>query len=169
MTKTFPVQPVWRFTLLLLPALGLFAIGAATIEWLGIVERGTLLDTASEAERWTAFVVGVLLLPWGLSALPHARLTIDDQSLHHLGFGVLCTTRTIRFDDVRRWGHAVARNRGRREPMLAFELHTGDVRLVKLAMYRSQQEIRQLLTAALGEPAPATATMTGVRFDEPAR
>lgn len=167
MTKTFPMQWTWRISLLLLPTLGLIALGLSACELAGLAERGSLLGEASDAERWVALVVGALLLPFGLSALPHARLTIEEHALGYLGFGLLCTTRELRFEDVRRWGHATGRNQGRREPRLVFETHDGRLRLVKLAMYRDQQGVRAALTERLGEPAPASATMTGVRFDDP--
>jgi len=165
--KTFPMQFTWRFALMLLPALGAIALVMAGAELLGLVERGAWLGEAGDGERWGAVVVGLLLLPFGLSALPHARLTIDANEIRYLGFGFLCKTRTLALADVRRWAHVVGRNQGRREPLLAFERQDGNQTVIKVAMYANQDQIRALLTERLGEAAPASATMTGVKFDEP--
>lgn len=164
MRAMFPMHWSWRLALALLPLAGGAALVAALLELSGAVARGTLLGEAGDAERWVAVAFGALAAPFGVSALRHARLSIDDVGLHHLGFGLLCSTRTVAFTDVNRWGHAVTSNRGRREPHLLFELHSGDERLVKLAMYTGQQRILAALSQRLGPPAPAEATIAGVRF-----
>lgn len=164
--KTFPMQFAWRFALILLPVLGAVALVTAGAEMLGFVARGAWLGEAGDGERWAAIVVGILLLPFGLSALAHARLTIDTDEIRYLGFGVLCKTRQLPLADVRRWGHAVGRNQGRREPMLVFERQDGNQTVIKVAMYAHQTQIRALLTERLGPAVSATATMTGVRFDD---
>lgn len=164
--RIFPMQWAWRLALWMLPTLGAVALVTAGAELLSLVERGTLLGEARDAERWVAVAVGAVLLPFGLSALPHARLTVDGTHLRYLGFGLWCTTRSLALADVRRWGHAVGRNQGRREPQLLFELRDGSLRLIKSAMYARQGELLRLLTERLGPPTAARATMSGVRFEE---
>lgn len=91
-------------------------------------------------------------------------LATAADALRYLGFGFVCFQRSIPFADVRRFGHAVVTNRGRRERHLLFELHTRELRTVKLAMYRDAARAIELLTERLGAPAPTTATVAGARF-----
>ena len=163
--EVFPMQWAWRIALGLLPVLGLVALVTAGLELSGIVSRNALLRDASDAERYVALAFGVLILPFGITAWRHARMTIEDRGLGYLGFGFVCKTRWLAFDDVTRWGHAVGSNQGRREPLLLFELRDHSTRLIKLAMYDRQDRIRELLTERLGAAAPASATMSGMRFD----
>tara|TARA_R110002072_G_scaffold228234_13_gene385444 strand:- start:22706 stop:23212 length:507 start_codon:yes stop_codon:yes gene_type:complete len=167
MIQTFPMQWAWRLALALLPLLGVIALVAGAAELGGLVDRGAWLGEARDAERWVAVAVGTLLLPFGLTALLHAKVTIDDEHFRYLGFGFLCKTRCLAFAEIRRWGHAVTRNQGRREPMLVFEGHDGQRHSVKLAMYSNQDGIRSLLAERLGAAAATSTTITGVTFDEP--
>lgn len=161
------MQWTWRLCLALLPLAGGVVAVLCGLELGGVVARGALIGDAGDAERWLAVAFGVLVQPFGLTALRHARLVIDQEALHHLGFGFVCGPRTIPFADVQRWGHAVATNRGRRERHLVVELRSGERRHVKLAMYAGIDRVLALLTARLGAPAPASATLGGVRFDGP--
>lgn len=153
--------------LLLLPVLGEAAVVVCGLELTGLVARGALLGEAGDAERWVAVAFGLLVQPFGWTALRHARLVLDEQAFTWLGFGFVCGPRTLRFADVQRWGHAVVSNRGRRERILLFGLHGGEQRSVKLAMYRDASAVLAQLEARLGAPAPASATIAGVRFDAP--
>lgn len=157
----------WRLCLALLPLLGATVAVLCGLELAGVVARGALIGDAGDAERWAAVGFGLLVLPFGLSALRHARLSIDDRALRHLGFGFVCTTREIAFVEVQRWGHAVVSNRGRRERILRFELRGGGAPTVKLSMYACGAQVLALLEQRLGPPAASTATVTGVRFDQP--
>ena len=161
-----PMQMVWRFAFVMLGGVGLIAMAAVAAEATGIVASGRLLEDAGDAERWVAFGFGALVQPFAWSALAHARLSLTDDELRYLGFGLLCRSRAISWRDVRRWGHATARNENRREPMLIFELQDGSTRTIKLAMYARQQQVRDELTRRLGPATPAKATITGVQFDE---
>ncbi len=163
----FSMQWTWRLALVLLLAIGALAAITAGLELSGAVARGAILGQAADAERWVALAFGVLTMPVAITALRHANLRIDEVGLHHLGFGLICRTRTIRFAEVRRWGHATTSNRGRREPHLLFELDDGSERSVKLAMYQGQSRILEELRQRLGAPAAVSATIAGVRFDQP--
>lgn len=161
------MQRTWRLCLLLLPVGGAAVAGLGCLELAGLVPRGALLGEASDAERWVAIAFGLLVQPFGWSALRHARLVIDAERITWLGFGFVCGPRSLPFAEVQRWGHAVAQNRGRRERHLVFEDRRHVVRTVKLAMYRGQDRVLVLLQERLGAPAPASATFGGVRFDAP--
>jgi hypothetical protein len=165
MRHVLPLHRTWRLCLALLPIGGGGVAVMCGLELLGVVARGELLGAAGDGERWAAVVFGVLVQPFGLTALRHARLVIDDVALHHLGFGLVCTTRTLPFADVRRWGHAVTRRRGRRERHLLFALGDGTFRTVRLSMYAEPERALALLQDRLGPPAPTTAGLTGLRFD----
>ena len=167
MPQVFPMQWIWRLSLVALPVLGAVAAVLCGLELAGVVPRGALIGDAGDPERWAAVAFGVLVQPFGWTALRHARLVIDATRLTWLGFGLVCGPRTLPFADVQRWGHAVVRTRGRRERILLFGLHGGEQRSVKLAMYRDASAVLERLEARLGAPAPASATLAGERFDAP--
>lgn len=158
------MRATWRLVLALLPIGGALVAALCGLELAGIVPRGALIGSAGDGERWVAVAFGLLVRPFGISALRHARLVIDGDAVHYLGFGFVCRPRTILFADVRRFGHAIVTNRGRRERHLAFDLGSGDVRTVKLAMYADPDRILELLTARLGAPAATAVTLRGVHF-----
>ncbi|MCK5941469.1 MAG: hypothetical protein KAI24_05820 [Planctomycetes bacterium] len=160
MQHTFPLQFGWKLTAWAVPVLGVFAIVT------GLAPSLVMDEPISQAERWVAVIVGGVMVAIGFGLAINARCVIDKHQLHYFGFAPMEMTRRLAFDQVRRWGHAVGSNQGRREPMLAFELHDGSKRLVKLAMYERQGEIKALLSERLGPPTPAKATMTGVVFEE---
>ena len=164
--QTFRMQLAWRSCFWMLLGLGAAALVLGTAELGGLVPRGAVLDATSDLERWVCVAVGALLVPFAALAKGHLQLTLDDRELRYLGFGPLPRTRALALSDVLRWGHAVARNQGRREPMLLFELRDRTTPSVKLAMYEGQAEILRGLTERLGPPAPAVATVAGLRFEE---
>ena len=164
--RDFEMKWSWKLALSVALLLGVGALLTAGIELTGLVQRGSLLGQATDAERWIAVVVGVLLAVLGATALRHARCSVAADSFRCLGFGLPCKTRALRISDVRRWGHAVGRNRGRREPLLLFERCDGTTQLVKLAMYTRQRELLAALRERLGPETAASATLAGVRFDE---
>ena len=150
----------WQLCLCSIPVLGCVAM------MVGIAPSLLVDEAPSEAERWVATIVGAVMLSLGVGVVPHMRCTIDATQLRYFGFGPWATTRSLAFAEVRRWGHAVGRNQGRREPLLLFELRDGSSRTVKLAMYREQARIRERLAERLGPESPARATLTGLRFDD---
>lgn len=166
------MQTVWRLCLVLLTGLGAVAAALAAAELTGLAARGALLGPAGDGERWAALVVGALLVPFGATALRHGVFVVEPDRIGWLAFGLVCRTRWLRVADVARWGHAVGRNRGRREPLLLFATRDslaepgGRRHLVKLAMYAQQQRLLEVLAERLGPPTQAHATMTGVRFDD---
>jgi len=166
--QVFVMQPAWKACFWTLLGAGATAVCLGGAELLGLVERGALIGDASDAERWAAVAVGALLIPFGWRAFGRAQLTVDDETITYLGFGPLPVTRALGLAEITRWGHAVGRNQGRREPMLLFGLADGSTRAVKLAMYSRQADLKSLLRERLGPATAASATVTGVRFEEPA-
>lgn len=164
--NVFSMSWPWRLSLALLPAAGAAVAIACGLELAGIVPRDAITGGAGDGERWAAVLFGALVQPFGLSALRHARLVVGTTHLEYLGFGFVCRPRSIAFADVRRWGHAVATNRGRSERHLVLELHDRSHRTVKLAMYQGAPRVLEALQAKLGAPAAATATLAGIRFDD---
>ncbi|MDA1222142.1 MAG: hypothetical protein O3B85_08985, partial [Planctomycetota bacterium] len=100
----------------------------------------------------------------GGTCLRIAFLTIDGDRISALGFGLLGRQRRLAFRDIRRWGHGVERNRGRRHSTALFETKDGRSRSIKLEMYESRSEILRALTERLGEPEPVQDAFTGLRF-----
>jgi hypothetical protein len=162
-----PLRGSWRLSIALVMAGGLAAAGACGLELSGVVARDALLRGAADSERWLGLAVGLLMQPFGWSALRHARLRIDRESLQWPRFAWLCRLRRLRFRDVRRWGTAVATNRGRRERRLLFELHDGAQIEIKLAMYSRPDAALAALQAGIGHPVGVTASLTGLHFDDP--
>ena len=147
--RTHAMLWTWRACLAALPLLGLVALVLAGGELAGLVPRGAWLGAATDGERGAAVAFGALVQPFGWTALRHARLTIDRHDLRCLAFGFVCRTVRVPFAEVRRWGHAVGRNRGRREPLLLFELRDGTTQLVKLARHAGPAAVRRTVADAL--------------------
>jgi hypothetical protein len=164
--EVFPMQWSYRAVLVFMGLSGVVVAGLCLAEILGILSPGALIGRARDAERWVAVALGVLMQPPLVTALRHSRLAVDEHELRHLGFGLLCKPRTIRFADVARWGDAAAKRGGRRERLLIFGLHDGTRPTIKLSMYAGADRVVELLRERLGEPAPARITMAGVRFEE---
>lgn len=160
-----PIQWSWRLAIVLVLAGAGAAAAIAGFELTGLLTRGAVLGPAGDGERLAAVAVGLMLQPFGWSALRHGRLVLAEDRLLHLGLGVWCRPRAVDLGDVRRWGTAVASNRGRRERLLLFERRDHSTELVKLAMYAEHAAVLAWLTQRLGPPAAASATLSGVRFD----
>jgi hypothetical protein len=154
----------WKLAFVLLLAMAAGTGAAALAELTGIVERGALLDDASDVERWVVIAVALFALPFGGTCLRNAFLAIDDDSISALGFGLLGHQRRIAFRDVKRWGHGAEQNRGRRHSTALFETKNGRRRSIKLEMYEGRSEILGALTDGLGEPEPVRDAFTGLRF-----
>ena len=165
---TFPMRGTWRIALAALPiGAGMVAL-AAGAELLGLVAFGALLGNAEPTECIVALVFGVLVQPFGWTALAHARLTMTAHELQWLGFGFLCKTERLPWHAIARWGWGKVTNRGRSECILLLATRDGAVRSIKLAMYRGQDEALARLQARLGAPAAVRSGLAGLSFaDEP--
>jgi hypothetical protein len=164
---TFPMSPLWRGLLWALVGLGLVAALSSAAELAGLAERDALLRGAADAERWVALVVGAAMILFGWSAARHARMTLDDEELSFLRFGLLCGTARVPLRRIRRFGEGWEQNRGRRQRVLLLELDDGSRPAVKLAMYTGQDRLLAELGARLGqEPAPTKTTFLGARFED---
>jgi len=154
----------WKAAFVLLLAACGGAGTAALLELTGLVEPGSLLEDASEVERWVVICVATLAIPFGWTCLQNAYVTIDEDGLTALGFGLLGHQRRIALRDVKRWGYGKERNRSRRHTIALFE--TGDRRRhsIKLEMYEGRTEILNALEERLGAPAPTRDSLTGLRF-----
>lgn len=164
--REFPLQWSWRLALLTLPVGGGLAAGMCALELAGLWPRGALLGEAGDGERWFGLAFGLLVQPFGLSALLHGRLRLQGDALHHLRLGFVCRSEALSLRDVVRWGSAFATNRGRRERHLRFALRDGSRQSIKLAMYREPARILAELERRLGPPAPTSAVLGGIEFDD---
>lgn len=165
-TNVFPMQWTWRGMLIALGVLGVVALVLAALELSGIVERGLLLKDAGDGERWAAAAVGAALLPFVITTLKNARLTIDGTAITTLRLGILSRSETLPFAEIKRWGTGQETNRGYRHRMLLFERHDRTKRSIKLQMFSHQNALLRALEERLGPPAEVESRIGGVRFAE---
>jgi hypothetical protein len=94
-------------------------------------------------------------------------MRLDHRTLEYLGFGVLCGTRSVKLDDVRRFGVGLEKHGYQRYHVLVLELKDGSKRSVKVSMYQRWRELVAALGEALGqEPVSGRQSWTGVKLED---
>ena len=152
---------LWSLTAVAL--LGAVVCGA---EACGLVALGAWSQSGNRAEVVIGAIVSVMLLPFAITALRHARLTIDRDGIAFLAFGVLCCRHFVPWDQVRRYTSAMERASKVRRRMLLLELRDGSNRAINLSMYGAPKAALSAIESYLGPPAAGKAGITGVGFDD---
>jgi len=93
---------------------------------------------------------------------------MDERGVSFLSFGLLCSTETVPWSEVRRFGdRVVTEGPGRRGRLLLLELAGGGRRIVKISLYRRARDVIRRISAHLGrEPTPTRWDPGGVTFEK---
>ena len=151
--RTFEMSFVWRGCFFALLAAGIGAIGY------GIYGLTTGRVEAETVELWVATIVGMFLIPFAITALRHARLTINAEEITYLGFGPLCTTRTLELREIARFGLGREKGSGGgTHAILLLELTNGTSRAIKIESYERYGEFVSALEELTGKARSDTKT-----------
>ena len=162
------MKPLWQACFWLLLVVGGGAFVASVLELLGVFAKGELLgEEATDPGRIGAVIAGVLILPYAITGLLHARLAIDDERMTFLGHGLWCRTRRVELRHIKRHGWVINKRQGRRELMLLLELDDLTRQSVKLEMYKGGRRFLEQLEARVGPATPVEVGVWGARFEEP--
>ena len=162
---TYPMNFTWRGCFFMLFAMGLVAAVYCALVLAGI-DLAPEGEKAGKGEAAAGLVVGLLLLPFAVTGLRHARLEITDEELRYLGFGFFCTTRAIELSRIERFGTGTVKGSGGgNERILILETIDGQQPQIKLAMYQRWGEFLKELGQRIGkEPQEVKRSLKGLSF-----
>ena len=147
--------------------LGLVAIGIGVAGFLGVPVGKDGKEQASTVELVVAIVVGLGMIPFGISALRSARIELDDEAFQYLRFGVWCTLASVPLRHITRHGVGEERHGYQRYHVLLLELVDGGKRSVRISMYENWRSFVEQLGAVLEQDQAGTKTsMLGAAFEE---
>ena len=166
---SFPLTRLHRSVFAWCAGLGLFAIAAGAG---GLLREQLQLSWAPEGsptEHGLAVLVGLLLVPFGVSGFRLPGLRIDAEELRFIGMGLPCRERGIALRSITRVGIGTERQRSGEYHVLLVQTADERTRSLRISMYRDWRRAVDLLLERTGlELVPTRRGWTGAQWDEEA-
>ena len=168
-SETFPTTRLHRSVFVLCAGLGLFTVAAGGA---GLLREELQLSWAPEGspmEHGLALLVGLLLIPFGVSGSRLPGLRIDAEELRFVGMGLPCRERGIPLRSITRIGIGTERQRSGEYHVLLVRTADERTRNLRISMYRDWRSAVDMLLERTGlELAPTRRGWTGAQWDEEA-